>query len=57
LLAFFSISLISIAPSSRLVIKGGSYSYSFDCVTAWMRNTQIAERRDGHTGFRLVINI
>lgn len=49
--------VISIAPSSRLVIKGGSYSYSFDCVTAWMRNTQIAERRDGHTGFRLVINI
>ena len=41
--------------SSRMIVKGGSYSYSYDCVTCWMRNTQIASRKDGQTGFRLVI--
>lgn len=41
-------------PSSRMVIRGGSYSYDSQCVQTWVRNTQIASRRDGQTGFRLV---
>ena len=40
---------------SRLVVKGGSYSYGSECVQAWVRNTQIANRRDMQTGFRLVL--
>lgn len=39
----------------RYVIRGGSYSYDGDCVRSWVRNTQIAGRRDPQTGFRLVI--
>jgi formylglycine-generating enzyme required for sulfatase activity len=43
-----------ITPSSRLVLRGGSYSYDRACVQCWVRNTQIASRRDSQTGFRLV---
>lgn len=39
----------------RLVIRGGSYSYDPNCVRTWVRNTQMAERHDSQTGFRLVI--
>lgn len=41
--------------TDRLVIRGGSYSYHPDCVRAWVRNTQVANRADRQTGFRLVI--
>lgn len=44
-----------IQASSRLVIRGGSYSYDKECVQTWLRNTQIASRRDRQTGFRLVL--
>lgn len=47
--------LVTLRPSDRLIVRGGSYSYDPDCVRAWVRNTQIAERRDRQTGFRLVI--
>lgn len=45
----------SLKPSDRLVIRGGSYSYDPGCVRTWVRNTQLAERKDPQTGFRLVI--
>jgi len=45
----------SILQSSRMIIRGGSYSYDKDCLQNWVRNTQIACRRDMQTGFRLVI--
>jgi len=48
--------LESLRPTDRLVVRGGSYSYDEFCVRTWMRNTQLAERRDGQTGFRLVID-
>jgi formylglycine-generating enzyme required for sulfatase activity len=44
-----------IISSSRMIIKGGSYSYSSECVQNWVRNTQIASRKDFQTGFRIVI--
>ncbi len=44
-----------IRESSRVVIRGGSYSYDMKCVQTWVRNTQIACREDNQTGFRLVI--
>jgi formylglycine-generating enzyme required for sulfatase activity len=43
-------------PTDRLIIRGGSYSYEFDCVRTWVRNTQLAERKDLQTGFRIVID-
>ena len=43
-----------IIPTSRMIIRGGSYSYSRECVQTWVRNTQVASRSDGQTGFRLV---
>jgi formylglycine-generating enzyme required for sulfatase activity len=46
-----------ILPSSRLIIKGGSYSYDSQCVQSWIRNTQIASRKDNQTGFRLIVHI
>lgn len=45
----------TITKNSRVVIRGGSYSYEADCVQTWVRNTQIASRKDRQTGFRLVI--
>jgi formylglycine-generating enzyme required for sulfatase activity len=48
--------LATLRPTDRLVIRGGSYSYDDFCVRTWMRNTQLADRRDGQTGFRLVID-
>jgi formylglycine-generating enzyme required for sulfatase activity len=47
--------LDSLQPSDRLIVRGGSYSYDADCVRTWVRNTQVAERSDQQTGFRLVI--
>ena len=47
--------LASLQPSDRLIIRGGSYSYDPECVRTWVRNTQLASRRDSQTGFRLVI--
>jgi formylglycine-generating enzyme required for sulfatase activity len=47
--------LTSLRPADRLVIRGGSYSYEADCVRTWVRNTQLAERSDQQTGFRLVL--
>ena len=44
----------SVSAYDRIVIKGGSYSYDKECVRAWVRNTQIAARRDKQTGLRLV---
>ena len=44
-----------IVDSSRLIIKGGSYSYSSECLQSWVRNTQIANREDSQTGFRFVL--
>jgi formylglycine-generating enzyme required for sulfatase activity len=44
-----------IVDSSRLIVRGGSYSYPPECVQSWVRNTQIASRRDAQTGFRLVV--
>lgn len=38
---------------SRVIIRGGSYSYDPYCVQVWVRNTQIASRRDSQTGFRI----
>lgn len=48
-------SLRDLRETDRLIVRGGSYSYDERCVTTWMRNTQLAERADGQTGFRLVI--
>jgi len=45
----------AIGPLSRMVIRGGSYSYSAECIQGWVRNTQIASRKDNQTGFRLVV--
>ena len=47
--------LCTVQPSDRLIIRGGSYSYDPSCVRCWVRNTQLAERSDAQTGFRLVI--
>lgn len=47
--------LDSIAENDRLIIRGGSYSYDSICVKTWVRNTNIAVRKDTHTGFRLVL--
>lgn len=44
-----------VTPMSRVVIRGGSYSYDPDCVQTWVRNTQIASRHDNQTGFRVVL--
>jgi len=41
--------------SSRMIVRGGSYSYPPECVLSWVRNSQIASRRDVQTGFRLVL--
>lgn len=46
-----------ILPMSRVVIRGGSYSYDAECVQTWVRNTQVALRRDFQTGFRLVCEV
>jgi formylglycine-generating enzyme required for sulfatase activity len=46
-----------VGPASRMVIRGGSYSYDRLCVQNWVRNSQIARRRDMQTGFRLVAEI
>ena len=46
---------VVIGPLSRMIIRGGSYSYSADCTQGWVRNTQIASRRDRQTGLRLVV--
>lgn len=43
-----------VRPFDRMIIRGGSYSYDADCVQTWVRNTQIAIRRDRQTGFRAV---
>jgi formylglycine-generating enzyme required for sulfatase activity len=48
--------LKTLRPTDRLVVRGGSYSYDDFCVRTWMRNTQLAERQDSQTGFRLVID-
>jgi len=45
----------SLQPADRLIVRGGSYFYDADCVRTWVRNTQLAERSDQQTGFRLVI--
>ncbi|MCW6509833.1 formylglycine-generating enzyme family protein [Lichenifustis flavocetrariae] len=45
----------SLYQDDRLIIRGGSYSYDRECVRTWVRNTQIASRRDAQTGFRFVI--
>lgn len=47
----------AVAPSSRMVLRGGSYSYDRACVQCWVRNTQIASRHDGQTGFRLIAEL
>lgn len=47
--------LSTLQPSDRLIVRGGSYSYDWKCVRTWVRNTQLASRSDGQTGFRLVI--
>lgn len=47
--------LQTIRDADRLVVRGGSYSYDPKCVRTWVRNTQLAARKDHHTGFRLVI--
>lgn len=47
---------LRISTYSRVIIKGGSYSYDPSCVQSWVRNTQIASRFDRQTGFRLVLN-
>jgi hypothetical protein len=48
--------LDTLRSADRLVVRGGSYSYDEDCVKTWVRNTQLAERADQQTGFRLVID-
>lgn len=45
----------TLLPEDRLVVRGGSYSYDPNCVRTWVRNTQLAERYDRQTGFRLVL--
>lgn len=40
---------------NRLIIRGGSYSFDAECTQTWVRNTQIARRRDHQTGFRVVL--
>ncbi len=45
----------NIIESSRMIVRGGSYSYDQECVQSWVRNTQIASRNDKQTGFRIVI--
>ncbi len=47
--------LSSVHDYDRLVVRGGSYSYDPDCVRGWVRNTQIACRKDVQTGFRPVM--
>jgi len=47
--------LHTVLDSDRLIIRGGSYSYDPSCVATWVRNTQLAGRRDSQTGFRLVL--
>ena len=47
--------LDTLRPTDCLIIRGGSYSYDSNCVRTWVRNTQLAERGDQQTGFRLVI--
>jgi len=39
----------------RMVIRGGSYSFNSQCTQTWVRNTQIAKRRDEQTGFRVAL--
>jgi len=44
-----------IGDTSRMIVRGGSYTYPPECVLSWVRNSQIASRRDVQTGFRLVL--
>jgi formylglycine-generating enzyme required for sulfatase activity len=46
-----------IGDTSRMVVRGGSYTYPPECVLSWVRNSQIASRRDVQTGFRLVLEV
>lgn len=44
-----------LGPMSRMVIRGGSYSYDPECIQTWVRNTWIASTPDNQTGFRVVL--
>jgi|GEM_PF-3956142 len=50
-----SLPVFSIDVDTRVVIRGGSYSYDRECVRGWVRNTQLVTRRDPQTGFRFVL--
>ena len=46
---------LSVDAADRIIVRGGSYAYDPLCIRTWVRNTQIACRADGQTGFRAMI--